>query len=97
MNGDIRLFTDSQLDSGGALTLELGPGEGGLVSVRDGRVRIESEREDLVPGATLLAPPADEPRSLRLRAAEPTRLIRVVHGPGQGLVRGEPLPRRAER
>ena len=97
VNGDIRLFTDSQLETGGALTLELGPGEGGLVSVRDGRVRIESEREDLVPGATLLAPPADEPRTLRLRAAEPTRLIRVVHGPGQGFVRGEPLSRRAER
>ena len=97
VNGDIRLFTESQLDAGADLTLELGPGEGALVSVRKGRVRIEGEREDLIPGATLLAPPADEPRAVRLRAAEPTLLIRVLHGPGHGFVRGEPLPRRADR
>ena len=97
VNGDIRLFTDSRLDAGATLSLDLGPGEGGLVSARDGRVRLEAEGGDLVPGATLIAPPADEPRTLRLRAKEPTRVIRVVHGPGHGFVRGEPLPRRAAR
>jgi redox-sensitive bicupin YhaK (pirin superfamily) len=97
VNGDIRLFTDSRLETGAVLTQELASGEGGLASVREGRVRLDEESEDLIPGATLLAPPADEPRSLQLRAAQPTRLIRVVHGPGRGFVRGEPLARRAER
>ncbi len=97
VNGHISLFSDSRLETGATLTLDLGPGEGGLVSVREGRVRPEEENEDLIPGATLLAPPADEPRTLRLRAAEPTRLIRVVHGLGHGFVRGDPLPRRADR
>jgi hypothetical protein len=97
VNGDIRLFSDSQLETGALLTLELASGEGGLASVREGRVGLEEENEDLIPGATLLVPPADEPRTLRLRAAQPTRLIRVVHGSGHGFVRGQPLPRRAER
>jgi redox-sensitive bicupin YhaK (pirin superfamily) len=97
VNGDIRLFSDSRLETGAVLTLELASGEGGLASVREGRVGLEEENEDLIPGTTLLSPPADEPRTLQLRAAQPTRLIRVVHGPGHGFVRGEPLPRRAER
>jgi len=97
VNGDIRLFTDSRLEPDAVLNLALGPGEGGLVSVREGRVDLEGEDEGLVPGATLIAPPADDPRTLRLRAAEPTRVIRVVHGPGHGFVRGDPLPRREER
>src|SRR6266511_1636846 len=92
----IRPFSDSRLENGALLTLELASAEGELASVREGRARLE-ESEDLIPGATLLAPPADEPRTLRLRAAGPTRLIRVVHGPGHGFVRGQPLPRRAER
>lgn len=93
VNGDIRRFTDSRMDPSAGLTLELGPGEGGLVSVREGSCRLDDGAE-LVPGATLIAPPADEPRSLTLRAEAPTRLIRVVHGPGHGFVRGEPLARR---
>jgi redox-sensitive bicupin YhaK (pirin superfamily) len=93
VNGDVRLFTDSRLEPGAALTLELGAGEGGVVSVREGRVRID-DRDDLVPGGTLVAPPADESRFLGLRAGEPTRLVRVVHGPGHGFVRTDPAPRR---
>jgi redox-sensitive bicupin YhaK (pirin superfamily) len=89
VNGDIRLFTDSQFDPGAIFTIDLAAGEGGLASVRDGAVRIEDHAE-LHPGATLLVPPADEPRSVRLRADRPTRLVLVVHGPGHGLVRGSP-------
>jgi len=95
VNGDIRLFTDARLDAGTAVSLELGRGEGGLVSVREGAAEIDEQ--PLRPGATLIAPPGEEPRSLPLLAGEPTRLIRVVHGPGHGFVRGQPLPRRASR
>jgi redox-sensitive bicupin YhaK (pirin superfamily) len=97
LNGDIRLFTDSRLEPGGVLTLQLAPGEGGLASVREGRVRVEEGDEDLVPGATLVIPPADEPRTVRLRAEEPTRLVRVVHGPGHGFVLDTPMARRGGR
>ena len=92
VNGDIRVFTDSRLDPGTELTIDLTTGEGGLASVREGLVVLEDQV--LVPGATLVVPPADEPRTLRLRADEPTRLIRVLHGPGHGFIRGEPMARR---
>jgi redox-sensitive bicupin YhaK (pirin superfamily) len=99
VHGDIRLFADSQLDPGAVVSLDLGAGEGGLASVREGAVRTEGgdEKEELRPGFTLIAPPAEEPRTLRLRAERPTRLIRVVHGPGHGLVRGQRLDRRSRR
>jgi redox-sensitive bicupin YhaK (pirin superfamily) len=92
VNGDIRLFADSQLDRGLTLTLDLASGEGGLLSVREGSAKIGGDR--LVPGETLVAPPGAEPRALAIRTDEPSRVIRVVHGLGQGLVRGAPYPRR---
>jgi redox-sensitive bicupin YhaK (pirin superfamily) len=98
VHGDIRLFTDSQLDPGAVLVLDLASGEGGLISVREGAVRIEGDdKDELAPGETLIAPPADEPRALRVGAEPPTRLLRVVHGPGHGLVRGRPMARRTGR
>ena len=92
VNGDIRLFTDSRLDPGATLTMVLGAEEGGLASVREGTVRLDGE--ELLPGMTLIAPPAGDARVLRLRAERPARLIRVVHGRGNGFVRDTPLPRR---
>jgi hypothetical protein len=67
------------------------------VSVRQGWVRIDGNGEDLTPGATLLVPPADGPRAVGLRAERPTRLVRVVHGPGHGFVRDAPRARRGGR
>jgi hypothetical protein len=95
VNGDVRLFTDSELEAGASLPLDLGEGEGGLASVREGAVRIDDAR--LTPGATLVVPPADELRSLRLDAEEPSRVVRVVHGPGYGFVQQAPMPRRGAR
>ena len=86
VNGDIRLFTDSNLEPGAALPVDLAAGEGGLVSVRGGGVRIAGGDASVRPGATLIMPPAEEPRTLRLWAEEPTRAVRVVHGPGHGFV-----------
>lgn len=98
VNGDVRLFTDSWLEPGALLAIDLAPGEGGLASVREGRARVEGGGEVLVPGATtLLAPPAGTRRALRLRAELPTRVVRVVHGPGHGFVRGTPQPRPGRR
>lgn len=96
VNGDIRLFTDSHLEPGAVLTIELAGGEGGLASVREGGgVRIGDDEEGLARGATLVVPPADRPRTVRLRAEQPTRVVRVVHGPGHGFVRDTPMAGRA--
>jgi redox-sensitive bicupin YhaK (pirin superfamily) len=96
VNGDVRLFTDSHLEPGTTLALTMDGGEGGVASVREGGVRVD-ERDELALGATLVAPPADEPRAVRLRAERPTRVIRVVHGPGHGFVRVHPALRHGPR
>jgi redox-sensitive bicupin YhaK (pirin superfamily) len=95
VNGDVRLFTDSEFEPGATLTLELAAGEGGLASVREGAVRLDDVR--LEPGSTLVIPTAEEARHLPLHAEERSRLVRVVHGPGYGFVRNTPMPRRGER
>ena len=82
LNGDIRLFTDSRLEPGAVLTVRFDPGEGGLVSVREGTVGLDGDRLD--PGHTVVVPLGQEPRSVELRAERPSRLIRVIHGPGPG-------------
>ena len=97
VNGDIRLFTDSRLEPGAVLSLDLSPGEGGVASVREGAAVVEEGGEPLVPGSTLVVPPAEEARTVRLAAEGPNRVVRVVHGPGHGLVRDRPLPRRGDR
>jgi redox-sensitive bicupin YhaK (pirin superfamily) len=92
VHGDLRRFTDSRMDPGATLVLSVDRGEGGLASVREGSVRLPAE-EELAAGFTLIVPPADEPRTLTLRAEEPSRVVRVVHGPGHGFVvnrRGAP-------
>jgi redox-sensitive bicupin YhaK (pirin superfamily) len=95
VNGDIRLFADSTMEPDAMVALDPGPGEGGLVSVREGAVAIEGENRELVPGETLLVPPQDDGSgTVRFRATRPTRVVRVVHGPGHGLVRDRPLTRR---
>ena len=95
VNGDIRRFTDTVLDAGAELTIELGPGEGGLASIREGVVHLDGERLDR--GVTVVVPPASDPRTLPFRAEEEARVIRVVHGPGYGFVQGSPMPRRGGR
>ena len=94
VNGDVRLFTDSNLDAEAVLTLNSAPGEGELVSVRQGSVQIQRNGDVMAPGFTLVMPPANQRRTLELRATEPSRLIRVLHGPGYGFVRDTPIPRR---
>lgn len=86
VHGDIRLFTESTLDRGGALPLELQDGEGGLLSIREGQVVLDGR--DVDAGSTILLPPAHGRRTIRVEAAAPARVLRVVHGPGHGLVRG---------
>jgi redox-sensitive bicupin YhaK (pirin superfamily) len=85
VHGDIRLFTDSRLEPGAVLAVATGPEEGGLASVREGAVRIGGG-EEAGPGTTVILPPADRPREVSLRASTAGRVVRVVHGPGDGFV-----------
>jgi redox-sensitive bicupin YhaK (pirin superfamily) len=91
VHGDIRLFADSTVEAGSVLELSAAAIEGGLVSVREGSLEVSGEK--LTPGMTLILPPGSEPETVSLLATEPSRVIRVVHGPGHGLVKGTPIPR----
>jgi hypothetical protein len=90
VNGDVRYFADSRMDAGAELVIELEPTEGAIISVREGSVELVGEADALGPGSTVLAPPASEPGALVLRAKVASRIVRAVHGPGHGFVRGEP-------
>jgi redox-sensitive bicupin YhaK (pirin superfamily) len=90
VNGDIRLFTDSMLEDGSELELPLKAGEGALVSVREGRVRLGSQGETLDAGSSLIVPPASEHDVPVLQSDGPSRVVRVVFGTGHGFVRDTP-------
>lgn len=86
INGDVRLFADTRLDPGSELSFGLDPGEGGLLFAIEGEIEVLNEASgSLLPGHTAAFAPADSARSLRVRAAGPGRILRVVHGPGRGL------------
>lgn len=93
VNGDIRTFADTSVEAGAVVELRTGPSEGGLLSVRSGSVEIEGEGVKLGAGSSLILPPSDQPNNVSLRGVESSRVVRVTHGPGHGLVRGTPLQR----
>jgi redox-sensitive bicupin YhaK (pirin superfamily) len=92
VNGDIRLYTDSTFDADARLEVQLAADEGGMVVPLEGgflvgEVKVEKPQQVLVPSGKA-------PRSLSVVAIDGGRLLRVVHGPGQGLLLGRARPRR---
>jgi redox-sensitive bicupin YhaK (pirin superfamily) len=85
VHGDLRLFTDSTLETGGVLMTALGNGEGGLLSIWEGQIRLDDQLHS--EGVTILLPPAEQARSISVSAIGPARILRIVHGHGHGLVR----------
>ncbi len=85
LHGDLRCFTDSHLGDGSVLNVTLDDREGGLLSIQEGRVRLEDG--ELGAGSTIIIPPAEGERSLSVQAIGPARVLRAVYGPGYGLVR----------
>jgi redox-sensitive bicupin YhaK (pirin superfamily) len=85
LHGDLRLVTDSVMDDSASLTIAPGDGEGGLLFVREGAVRLDGR--ELPRGTTALLPPADGERSLSVEAAGSATVVRVVFGRGHGFVR----------
>ena len=92
VNGDIRLYTDSTFEANARLAVELAATEGGMLVPLDGTflvgdVKVEKPQQVLVP-------PEGRVRTLQVVAIEGGRLLRLVHGSGEGLVLGRPHPRR---
>jgi hypothetical protein len=85
VHGDLRSFTDTTIEDGSSLTVALDDGEGGLLAIREGRVRLEGR--EIGAGATVLLPPAEGEQSVTVEAQGATRILRAVYGPGQGFVR----------
>jgi redox-sensitive bicupin YhaK (pirin superfamily) len=81
---DIRTFTDTSLDPGATLTWTIGPGEGGILSVREGSVSLDGTA--LVRKSTAVLPPTTASRTLAIGSEEAARVIRATFGPGHGLV-----------
>jgi redox-sensitive bicupin YhaK (pirin superfamily) len=92
VNGDIRLYTDSTFDVDARLDVELAAGEGGMIVPLGGAfllgdVKVEKPQQVLIP-------PEEQARTMRIASIDGGRLLRVVHGPGEGLVIGPARPRR---
>jgi redox-sensitive bicupin YhaK (pirin superfamily) len=83
VNGDLRFFADTRMAPEAATSLEVGSDASGFVFVLDGE--IEADGVTLAKDHSLLVPPGDA-RSIALRARADSRVIRVVAGPGRGLL-----------
>ena len=94
IHGDIRLFTDSTMVAGAELEIALGEREGLLLTPLSGEIVVEGTR--LAEGHALVVAPMEQSRTLRVVADSEARVLRVVHGPGEGLVLGEPMMTRSQ-
>lgn len=83
INGDVHLFADTRLEPGAEASLEMGDEESGLLYVLEGEVQADGVA--LARDHSLLVAPGSE-RSVAVRAEKEARVIRVVTGPGHGLL-----------
>lgn len=90
INGDIRLYTDSTFDEGGRYEVRTREDEAAVLFCLEGAFMAGDVK--LEPSRTLIVPPGE--RTLPVEAASRGRLLRIVHGAGDGLVVGRPYPRR---
>ncbi|HEX2266901.1 MAG TPA: pirin family protein [Actinomycetota bacterium] len=95
IHGDIRLFADSEMTTGAEMETRVANGEGMLLTPLEGDVVVEGAR--LPAKHALVIAPGDQPRTFRVVAGSETRVLRVVHGPGEGLVLGEPMMTRSQQ
>ena len=87
LGGDVRAFTDLDLEAGAGTTVDLDAEEGAALFVVDGSVEVGVDAEQAAGGPrhTFLAPPAARPRRLTVAATSEARVLRVIVGPGFGL------------
>ncbi len=95
IHGDIRLFVDSEMTPGAELDIRLASGEGLLLTPLEGDVVVNGSP---VPARhALVIAPGDQSRTVQAIAQSDARVLRVVHGPGEGLVLGEPMMTRSQQ
>ncbi len=95
VHGDIRLFVDSEMTTGAQLEIRLANGEGLLLTPLQGDVVVNGTP---VPARhALVIAAGDQPRTLQATAQSDARVLRVIHGPGEGLVLGEPMMTRSQQ
>lgn len=95
IHGEIRLFADSEMTTGATFELGLQSGEGLLLTPLWGDMVVEGTP---VPARhALVIAPGDQPRTFQAVAQSDARVLRVVHGPGEGLVLGEPMMTRSQQ
>lgn len=91
LHGDLRRFTDAELERGASLRFELDD-EAGLLFVVGGTVEVRDAggtpvATDVGEGHTVLLPPVDGSRALRVAADTASRILLAVTGRGFGLRR----------
>jgi redox-sensitive bicupin YhaK (pirin superfamily) len=90
VNGDLRFYTDSTLETDSRIEVQVGPDEGALLVPLEGSFIVG---EDKLEAPQILVVPSGS-RSVSVVATGPGRLLRIVHGRGEGVVFGQPMPRR---
>lgn len=91
LHGDLRRFTDAELERGASLRFEL-DGEAGLLFVVGGTVEVRDAdgtpvATEVAEDHTVLLPPSDGSRVLLVEADTPSRILLAVTGRGFGLRR----------
>ena len=87
LHGEVYEFADSILDAGAQLTFPVDADEGALLFVVEGQVEV-GVGDDSATGDvdhTFLVPPAAAPREVGVTALTRARVLRAVHGSGDGL------------
>jgi redox-sensitive bicupin YhaK (pirin superfamily) len=84
VHGDVRLFTDDVMDAGSELEFALEADEGGLVFPLEGEVHLGDAA--MAPETMAILPPEADPRTRTLTSPSGARVLRVVIGPGEGVL-----------
>lgn len=93
VHGQIHEFADTRMEVGGALSIMLEPGQGGLVFCLGGRFQVTTHTggptTSIGADDTVLYAPAPETRRLVVDAQSPGRFLHAVTGTGFGFRRQE--------
>ncbi|HVM11136.1 MAG TPA: pirin family protein [Actinomycetota bacterium] len=91
INGDIRLYTDATFEADAALSFGFAEDESVLLYPLEGSFSVDDAK--LEEGHTLIVTPDARERRVEVRALSAGRLLRVVHGAGDGVEFGRPYRR----
>lgn len=86
---DVHRYTDSSFEADARASLHVEDDEAGVVFAVEGSFAVGDAK--LEPEQTLFV---GGPHDAQIEALSQGRLLRIVHGAGQGMVTGRPLPRR---